>query len=392
MTHNIVDKEGIRALVRQHKKDIEALGRLRARYHSNGLATNDQEEWSATAVGDAQKEAEGRTQCTTADDNDDENKKNKNKDNDERVERWLDWNEDVPASTINAAHPAVAATAATTGSARKPRTVGSSSGSGSGTVVAGADAGADAEHLPPIPPLSSHTTVSEEGIRSIPAHFVQSSKSQSASLAYDYEDSTSPRAAIVSPRPIGATSAVKKSLRLPRSLLNAQLTATNAPNAGGAGAGADHSRHGLTVFRSINSELERQQLQQHAANGARLVKKIGAVLAAERDATTTHLHHSNRHMPQHHHHHQRQKDQQQHQQQQQQFGESAEHLSPSSARRALKARNVLDSMTASSSSSASSATTTIISSTSRTNPLSSPSGPIATSTTRDAAYSDVMRI
>ena len=390
MTHNIVDKEGIKALVRQHKKDIEALGRLRARYHSNGLATNDQEEWSATAVGDAKKEAEGRTQCSTADDNDDENKKNKNKDNDERVERWLDWNEEVPASTINAAHPAVAATAisaATTGSARKPRTVGSSSGSGSGTVVAGAEAGADVEHLPPIPPL---TTISEEGIRSIPAHFVQSSKSQSASLAYDYEDSTSPRAAIVSPRPIGATSAVKKSLRLPRGLLNAQLTATNATDVGGSGA--DHPRHGLTVFRSINSELERQQLQQHAANGARLVKKIGAVLAAERDTTTTtHHHHSNLHMPHHHHHHQRQKDQQQHQLQQQQFGESAEHLSPSSARRALKARNVLDSMTASSSS-ASSATTTIVPSSSRTNPLSSPSGPIATSTTRDAAYSDVMRI
>jgi len=385
MTHNIVDKEGIKALVRQHKKDIEALGRLRARYHSNGLATNDQEEWSATAVGDAKKEDDGQTQCSTADDNDDDNKKNKNADNDERVERWLDWNEEVPASTINAAHRAVAATAAATGSARKPRVVvgGSGSNSSSGSAVA--------EQLPPIPQLSSHTTVSEEGIRIIPEHLIQSSKSQSAALATDYEDSISPRAAAVSPRPVGAISAVKKSLRLPRGLLNAQLTATNSSDAGGAGAGAgaDLSRHGLTVFRSINSELERQQLQQHAANGARLVKKIGAVLAAERDTTTTHLHHNNRHMP--HHHHQRQKDQQQHQQQQQRFGESAEHLSPSSARRALKARNVLDSMTASSST-ASSATTTIIPSSSRTNPLSSPSGTIATPTTRDAAYSDVMRI
>eukprot|EP01032_Pedospumella_encystans_P010262 gene10262-12014_t len=253
------------------------------------------------------------------------------------------------------------------------------SNSSSGSAVA--------EQLPPIPPLSSHTTVSEEGIRILPEHLIQSSKSQSAALATDYEDSISPRAAAASPRPVGATSAVKKSLRLPRGLLNAQLTATNAFDTAEAGAGADHPRPGLTVFRSINSELERQQLQQHAANGARLVKKIGAVLAAERDTTTTHHHHNNRHMH-HHHHHQRQKDQQQ-----QQSGESAEHLSPSSARRALKARNVLDSMTTSSST-ASSATTTIIpSSSSRTNPpLSSPSGTIATSTTRDAAYGDVMRI
>jgi len=460
-TSSVDIREGIKALVRQHKKDIEALGRLRAsKYQSNlpaanaaneaGLDIKEEEEDEATTtdllaknisnvsstVADARKGANGRTQHSSTSDNDDHGDNNKNNsdnenENENRVERWLDWNEEVPTSTINAAHPAVAAASAGAagagagaagkqdGSARKPRASAGSSSSSSSTCCGGPSsgtthvgAGAGGEHLPPIPPLSSPSTISEDGRGEMPSsHLIQSSsksKSQAASLATDYEDTSS------APRPAGAgaTSAVKKSLRLPRGPVNAPSSAiavavAATADAAMAAARAEDPRCGLTVFRSINSELERQRLQQHAANGARLVKKIGAVLAAERDPTHNQRSvgvgaggaagsNNNNNLHAHHHHHRRPHHHHRHQEHNHQLllqsGEPAEHISPSSARRALKARNVLDSMTTSSFTSFSTANPTS-GSTGRTNTLGgSPSGATATPTTRDDSYSDVMRI
>jgi len=122
-----------------------------------------------------------------------------------------------------------------------------------------------------------------------------------------------------------------KSLRFPRTVLNAQLPSF-------------HSSIGPTVFKSVNAHLESEatvELNAKIANGARLAKKIGATLAGNVAHSSQHRGardrtgdaHSLHHHP--HHNNNPQASDQSH---------SKPQGSPNSTRRALKARNVLSTM------------------------------------------------
>lgn len=287
-----VDSVGIKALVRQYKGDIDALARVRS---GVPLPAAWSETRSETPEVEAAVEVVGRDKAT---------KKgppaavSNTQHQEEAAVRWLDLTEETPVVALNSQHPAV-----TAGGAWR-RETGRSAPTAEPLV---------SERLPPIPP--SVSTRDKDG----DAHALQSSqpRHQSAFALDCVEDAGGPQgdsgAALIS------SGRSVKSLRLPRTVLNAQLPSFQ-------------SNIGSTVFRSVNAHLESEatvELNAKIANGARLAKKIGATLAS-------HVAQSNHSRHAHHHHNNNSQTSDQ--------SNSKQQVSPNSARRALKASNILSTM------------------------------------------------
>lgn len=296
-----VDTAGIKALVQQYKADIDALGRIRAgtslsearveAVTGKGTDMRDQTEGlHVTASSSTTTTISGRPAVVE----------------EQAEERWLDLSEEAPVPALNVEHHAVL------GAGRRARA----------DYHASPRAEPTAERLPPIPPAVFASN------KDAPLPFSQPKRQ--SSLAFDCEDEAGARLNDAEVR--ASPERPVKSLRVPRSVLNAQLPSS-------------HTAVATTVFKAVNARLASEaavELDAKISNGARLAKKIGATLA---NNVTTSGHHQrdvaaaaaaaadgSTRQPRHRH---PSHDSQQHQ------------VSPNSARRALKASNVLSSMSSS---------------------------------------------